>query len=64
MKKILAILAIAGLLSGCASTKFDKLGVQERTMKIGNIGALGIVLYESSTTGFDAAGVDVKKSSE
>lgn len=57
---IILVLIISILFTGCASTNLEQIGLEERTMKIGNFGGV-FVLYESSTKGLDATGVDIKK---
>ncbi len=63
MKKILALItitAIAALLIGCASTKFDKLGVQERTVKFSILGGT-IIDFEKTTIGLEVNGAEIIK---
>jgi len=59
MKKILALLAVAALLSGCASTKISNSTMESRTMTIGDFGAF--VLYKSETKGIVIGEAEIAK---
>ncbi len=63
MKKTRAIIAIASLLTGCASTRISNSTLESRTMTIGNF--LGIfTLYESHTEGVVIGEAEIVKDNE
>ena len=59
MKKRLALIAIATILSGCASTKISNSTMESRTMTIGDFGAF--VLYKSETKGIVIGDAEIVK---
>lgn len=63
MKKILALLAIAAILGGCASTKISNSTMESRTMKIGNFLDV-FTLYESETKGIVIGDAEIVKDGE
>ena len=58
MKKTLALIAIAALLTGCASTRVNNLTVANRTVKF-NI--LNVEVFEKTTEGLVVDGAEIIK---
>ena len=63
MKKILALIAIAAFLSGCASTRISNSTMESRTMTVGDIFGI-FVLYKSETKGIEIGEAEIIKDDE
>ena len=58
MKKALALLTLAMLLSGCATTKVDQLSVANRSVKLS---ILNVIVFEKTTEGLAVGGAEIIK---